>query len=64
MDGGFGMLLTVRDLQKKLNIGRDKAYALVHASGFPATKIGGRYYVLDDEVDKWLQKYKYKSFEL
>ena len=64
MDGGTIMILTVRELQKKMRIGRDKAYALMHASGFPAIKIGGRYYVLEEEVDKWLERYKYKSFEM
>ena len=64
MDGGFSMLLTVNELKTKLNIGRDTAYALMHSTGFPAIKIGGRYFVLDEEVDKWLERYKYKSFKL
>lgn len=58
------MLLTTKDLQKALNISRDKAYALMHAAAFPSIRIGGRYYVLEAELDKWLERYKYKAFSL
>lgn len=58
------MLLTVKDIQKLLNIGRDRAYALMHASGFPSMKLGGRYYVTKEELQKWLQRYAYKEFKL
>lgn len=58
------MLLTVKDLINLLNVGRDTAYALMHSKGFPSMKIGGRYYVARDELQKWLDKYAYKSFEL
>ena len=58
------MLLSTSDLQKKLRIGRDKAYALMRSSAFPSMKLGGRYYVVDKEVDDWLKRYAYKSFEL
>lgn len=58
------MLLSTRDLQKKLRIGRDKAYALMHAPAFPSIKLGGRYYVVDKEVDDWLKRNAYKTFEL
>lgn len=58
------MLLTVRDLIQILNVGRDTAYALMHAKGFPSIKLGGRYYVSRDELQKWLDKNAYKTFEL
>lgn len=58
------MLLSTKDLQMKLKIGRDKAYALMHASAFPSMKLEGRYYVVEKEVDDWLKRYAYKSFEL
>lgn len=58
------MLLSTRDLQKKLRISRDRAYALMHASAFPSMKLGGRYYVSEEQVDDWLKRYAYKSFEL
>lgn len=58
------MLLNVKDLQELLNIGRDTAYALMHAQGFPSIKIGGRYYVAREALDKWLDQYAYKTFAL
>lgn len=56
------LLLDVQDLQILLKIGRDKAYALMHASGFPSIKIGGRYFVSQKELKNWLEKYTYKAF--
>lgn len=58
------ILLNVQDLQILLQIGRDKAYSLMHAKGFPAIKIGGRYYVAQEELRKWLDKYTYRTFVL
>ena len=58
------MLLTVKELRKRLNIGRDTAYALMHSAGFPSIKLGGRYYVAEDELQMWLSRYAYKSYEL
>jgi len=49
LEGEIEMLLTVKDICKRLNVGRDKAYALMHAAAFPSIKIGGRYYVLEAE---------------
>lgn len=57
-------LLTVKDLQEILHIGRDKAYALMHSKAFPATKIGGRYFVAQEQLQKWIERYAYKSFDL
>lgn len=58
------MLLGTKDLQAKLKISRDRAYALMHAPAFPSMKLGGRYYVVEKEVDDWLKRYAYKAFEL
>lgn len=58
------MFLTVKDLQSMLGIGRDRAYGLMHASGFPSIKIGGRYYVVPEELQKWIQRYTYREFKL
>lgn len=57
-------MLTVKDLQKELKIGRDMAYALMHAKGFPSIKIGGRYFVTEEALAKWLRTYESKSFVL
>ena len=58
------MLLATKDLQKELNVGRDRAYNLMHAKGFPSIKIGRRYYVEPEELHKWIQRYTYREFKL
>lgn len=55
-------LLSVKDLTNELNIGRDTAYSLMHAEAFPSIKIGGRYYVSEEALEKWLHRYEYKEF--
>ncbi len=57
-------MLTVKDIQKKLKIGRDRAYALMRSTAFPSIKIGARYYVTEEALDDWLRRYAYKTFEL
>lgn len=47
-------MLTVKDLQTELGIGRDSAYALVHNKSFPSIKIGGRYLVEKEALQHWL----------
>lgn len=57
-------MLTTKELQRNLKIGRDRAYALMRSKAFPSIKIGSRYYVTEEALDEWLRKYEYKSFEL
>ena len=57
-------MLTVKDIQKKLKIGRDRAYALMRSTAFPSIKIGARYYVTEEALDDLLRRYAYKTFEL
>ena len=47
-------LMTIKELQNYLGIGKDKAYALVKSKSFPALKIGGRYYVAKTDFVVWL----------
>ncbi len=49
-------LMTIKELQSYLGIGKDKAYALVKSKSFPAMKIGGRYYVAKTDFVVWLGK--------
>lgn len=58
------MLLTVKDLQSQLGIGRDTAYALMHSRAFPSIQIGRRYYVTREALEQWLSQNTYKSFAL
>ncbi|MBQ9927329.1 MAG: helix-turn-helix domain-containing protein [Lachnospiraceae bacterium] len=55
-------LLTVRETQAVLRIGRDKTYALMKSKAFPSIKIGGRYFVDEDALQEWVQKYSYREF--
>lgn len=57
------MLLTVKELQTRLRIGRDKSYALMHSKSFPAIKIGGQYFVEEVALSAWLSSYRYKEYK-
>ena len=57
-------LLTTKELQVHLGVGRDRAYQLMHSKGFPSIKIGGRYYVTRDALARWLLQYSYKEYRL
>ena len=50
-------ILNVRDLQKYLKIGRDKAYSLMKTKGFPSIKIGGQYIGREKDLDEYLNKF-------
>ena len=58
------MLWTAKELGEYLNIGRDRSYALMRASGFPSIKIGSRFYVTQEAVDEWLKRYAGRKFLL
>lgn len=55
------MMLTVKDLQELLNIGRDKAYSLMHSKSFPSMRLGRKYYVQEQAIQEWLVKNRYKT---
>ena len=53
-------IMSVQDfaeqMTKNVAIGANKIYAMVKEPGFPSVKIGGRYYVLVDKVNDWLEQ--------
>ena len=53
-------LMSVQDfaeqMTKNVPMGANKIYALVKQPGFPSVKIGGRFYVLVDKVNDWLER--------
>ena len=55
-------ILTATDLQKVFSCGKNRAYQLLHASGFPTLKICGRYYVKQSELDRWIETYTGRTF--
>lgn len=58
-------MLDVKDVQERLKIGRDAAYALMKSKAFPSMKLGGRYRVDAVLLEKWVSSYSYdRNFEL
>ena len=57
-------MLTTKELQETLKIGRDRAYALMRSKAVPSIKIGARYYVTQEALDEWLRTYAYRTFHL
>ena len=49
-------MITVSDLQKLLDIGKETAYNLVHRKDFPSIKLGKEYKILVEQLPEWLQK--------
>jgi len=49
-------MITVDELQKLLDIGKDLAYSLVRRKDFPSIKIGREYRVLTEQLGTWLLK--------
>ena len=58
-------LMSVQDfaeqMTKNVAIGANKIYAMVKEPGFPSVKIGGRFYVLIDKVNDWLEEQSRKK---
>lgn len=50
-------------ISKNVPFGANKIYAMVKEPGFPSIKIGGRYYVLADRINEWLEQQNYKKNE-
>lgn len=49
-------ILTRKDLEETLNIGKDKAYALMKSKSFPSIRIGKTYMVMHDDLMLWLKQ--------
>lgn len=47
-------ILTSREIQEKLRIGRNTLYELLKDPGFPAYKIGKKYYASEEAIDNWI----------
>lgn len=48
-------MLKVKDLQNILNVGRERAYALMKTKGFPAIQIGKTYVVSKASLKEWVE---------
>jgi len=58
-------LVSVQDFAEQMSrnvpFGTNKIYSMVKEPGFPSVKIGGRYYVLADKINEWLEQQNYKK---
>ena len=57
-------MLYVKDIQVYFGIGRDKAYSLMRNKAFSSIRIGKRYAVSSDAIERWLRNYEGKTFYL
>ena len=57
-------LLRVKDIAEIFGCGRNKAYELMKSPGFPTVKIGKNLYVLEAELEKWIEDYSGKEYFL
>ena len=48
-------ILTIKDVQKNLGIGKNRAYELGKLKGFPKIKIGHRYYIPEAAYNEWIK---------
>ena len=49
-------LLNTKQIQKNLNIGKDRVYRMLNDGTLPSTKIGCRYYVSRKNLNNWIAK--------
>ena len=57
-------IITVKDVQKILGCGINRAYDIVKQKDFPKIKIGSRYYIPKNEFETWLEKYTMKEYKI
>ncbi len=56
--------LSVKDLQKKLGMGHNAAYALMSLKGFPSFKIGRKYFVEENDLHEYFMLHKGSGINL
>lgn len=57
-------LLTTKELQQFLGVSRDLSYQLMRSKGFPAIKLGAKYYVDREQLIIWIERYSGREFVL
>lgn len=58
------IILTVKNIQQTLGCGINRAYDIIKQDDFPKIKIGCRYYIPQDDFEKWLKKYLRKEYKI
>ena len=63
-EGVIIKILTVKEIKQILGCGINRAYDIVQQDDFPKIKIGKRYYIPQDEFEKWLKGYLRKEYKI
>lgn len=50
-------LLTPKDVQFVLNIGKNTTYKLFNLKGFPKIRIGKKYFIYEDDLENYLKEH-------
>ena len=50
-------LLTPKDVQGVLNLGKNTTYKLFSLKGFPKIRIGKKYFVYEDDLENYLKEH-------
>lgn len=58
------VLYNAKDLKIMFGVGINQAYQLMNVSGFPSIKIGRKFLVEKNSLEKWLQKNQEKKNNL
>ena len=53
---------TTKDLCSILRIGKSRANSLMKQKDFPSIKLGGKYIVAKSDLDKFIERWKYKEY--
>ena len=57
-------MLSVKDLKDCLGCGINRAYEIVNQDDFPKIKIGKRFYIPEEELEKWVSTYLRKEYKV
>lgn len=56
-DYNLSNLMTAKELQEYLHVGKNTAYHLINNNDVPTVKIGNRIYVVVDKLQKYIEKH-------
>jgi len=49
-------LLKAKDIQERFGCSKQTAYDIIRLKDFPKLTIGKRYYIPEDELEKWISR--------
>ena len=62
IDKEYPVLYTVNDIMNIFGLGQNKAYELLHSSGFPSIKLNRKILVEKSKLEAWISKNSGKEF--